>query len=47
MMRYDFHPLAKWELKDAADYYGNISRVLGDAFLDEVEHTLERIAMFP
>jgi hypothetical protein len=30
-----------------ARHYDNISRVLGDAFLDEVERTLERIVMFP
>jgi plasmid stabilization system protein ParE len=47
MMRSDFHPLAKQELKDAANYYDNISLVLGDAFLDEIERTLERIKTFP
>lgn len=46
-MSYDFHPDARRELEDAVAYCDNINRELGDAFLDEVERTLERIAKFP
>lgn len=46
-MTYDFHPNAKRELEDAVAYYDNINSELGDAFLDEIESTLERIAKFP
>ena len=46
-MAYDFHPDAKRELKDAVAYYDNISRELGDAFIEEVEQTLDRIQKFP
>jgi plasmid stabilization system protein ParE len=46
-MTYDFHPDAKRELKDAVAYYDNISRELGDAFIEEVEQTLDRIQKFP
>jgi hypothetical protein len=42
-MQYDFHPEAQRELQIAADYYDGISPELGDAFLDEVERSLERI----
>lgn len=46
-MQYDFHPEAQRELQIAADYYDGISPELGDAFLDEVERSLERIVKFP
>ena len=46
-MTYDFHPNAKRELEDAVAYYDNISRELGDAFIEEVEQTLDRIEKFP
>jgi len=46
-MAYDFHPDAKRELEDAVAYYDNISRELGDAFIEEVEQTLDRIEKFP
>jgi hypothetical protein len=46
-MAYDFHPDAKRELEDAVAYYDNISRELGDAFIEEVEETLDRIEKFP
>ncbi|MBR8837766.1 MAG: type II toxin-antitoxin system RelE/ParE family toxin [Stigonema ocellatum SAG 48.90 = DSM 106950] len=46
-MTYDFHPHAKGELEDAFTYYDNINPELGNAFLDEVEQTLERIVNFP
>ena len=46
-MAYDFHPDAKRELEDAVAYYDNISRELADAFIEEVEQTLDRIEKFP
>ncbi|KAM3101049.1 type II toxin-antitoxin system RelE/ParE family toxin [Phormidesmis sp. 146-12] len=46
-MRYDFHPDAQRELQEAVDYYDGINQELGDAFLDEVERSLERIVKFP
>jgi plasmid stabilization system protein ParE len=46
-MAYDFHPDAKRELEEAVAYYDNISGELGDAFIEEVEQTLERIEKFP
>lgn len=46
-MEYDFHPDARRELEDAVNYYDSINRELGDAFLDEIERSLERIIKFP
>ncbi|MCC5608167.1 type II toxin-antitoxin system RelE/ParE family toxin [Nostoc sp. CHAB 5834] len=46
-MAYNFHPDAKQELDDAVAYYDNISRDMGDAFIAEVERTLNRIEQFP
>lgn len=46
-MEYDFHPNARQELADAVAYYDSINRDLGNAFLDEVERTLEQIANYP
>lgn len=46
-MHYDFHPDAQRELQAAVDYYDAINQELGDAFLDEVERSLERIVKFP
>lgn len=46
-MAYDFHPDAKQELADAVAYYDNVSRELSDAFIEEVEQTLNRIEKFP
>jgi plasmid stabilization system protein ParE len=46
-MQYDFHPDAQKELQIAVDYYDRINPELGDAFLDEVERSLERIVKFP
>lgn len=46
-MQYDFHPDAQRELQIAVDYYDGINPELGDAFLDEVERSLERIVKFP
>lgn len=46
-MAYDFHPDAQRELEDVVAYYDNISRQLGDAFIDEIERTIERIEKLP
>ena len=46
-MAYDIHPDARQELEDAVAYYDNISRELGDTFLDEVERTITRMEKFP
>jgi len=46
-MIYDFHPDAQQELEDAVAYYDSINQELAHAFLDEIEHTLERIIKFP
>jgi plasmid stabilization system protein ParE len=46
-MIYDFHPAAQQELNDTVNYYDNINPDLGDAFLDELDRTLERIKRFP
>jgi plasmid stabilization system protein ParE len=46
-MTYDFHPEAQREFQEAVDYYDSINRELGDAFLDAVERSLERIVKFP
>lgn len=46
-MTYDFHPAAQQELEAALAYYDAISPDLGDAFLTEVEQTIERIIGFP
>ena len=44
-MTHDFHPDAKQELSDAVAYYDNVSRELSDAFIEEVEQTLNRIEL--
>ncbi|MCL1472431.1 type II toxin-antitoxin system RelE/ParE family toxin [Argonema antarcticum] len=46
-MAYDFHPDAQRELEQAVAYYDNIDSELADAFIDEVERTIERIENFP
>jgi plasmid stabilization system protein ParE len=46
-MIYDFHPDAQQELEYAVAYYDSINPELAHAFLDEIEHTLERIIKFP
>jgi hypothetical protein len=46
-MAYNFHPDAKKELQDAVAYYDNLNLKLGDAFVQEVERTINRIENFP
>jgi hypothetical protein len=46
-MRYDFHPQAQGELQAAVNYYDGINSDLGDAFLDEMERSLERLVKLP
>lgn len=38
---------ARSDIEGAADYYREISDDLGEAFLDVLEATVERVAMFP
>lgn len=38
---------ARSDLEDAVDHYRGISGDLGDAFLDSLEATIERLTMFP
>lgn len=46
-MKYGYHPHARQELDDAADYYDGIDLNLGDIFLEEVADCISRILMFP
>ena len=46
-MTYSYHPHARRELDDAADYYDNIDLKLGDDFLEEIDDCISRILMFP
>jgi toxin ParE1/3/4 len=43
MRRVSFHPMAEQELNDAARYYNAQSPGLGNAFLAEVQHTVDQI----
>jgi plasmid stabilization system protein ParE len=42
-----FHPFADLELNEAAYFYDAESPGLGTVFLDEVEHTIDRIVEHP
>ena len=46
-MTYTYHPYARRELDDAADYYDSIDLKLGDGFLEEIDDCISRILMFP
>lgn len=46
-MNYHFTSAAQADFRDAAHYYENQSKGLGDAFLDELQATVDRISMFP
>ena len=46
-MNYAFHPLAKAELAEAADYYEECRPGLGDEFLKEIYSAIQRILLFP
>jgi hypothetical protein len=46
-MRYYFHPSAKTELNDSADYYEELKTGLGLEFTKEVYSTIQRILQFP
>jgi plasmid stabilization system protein ParE len=46
-MTYRYHPHARRELNDAADYYDSIDLKLGDDFLEEIDDCISRILMFP
>ena len=46
-MIYIYHPHARKELDDAADYYDSIDPNLGDDFLQEIDDCISRILMFP
>ena len=46
-MKIDFLEIAQIELDDAIEYYNYEVPGLGDAFLTEVLHTLDRIGGFP
>ena len=46
-MKISFLEIAQIELDDAIDYYNYESPGLGDAFLIEVLHALNRIGKFP
>jgi plasmid stabilization system protein ParE len=41
------HEVAEIEINDAADFYDLESPGLGNAFLDEIQKTLERISLLP
>ena len=42
-----FHELAEGELNEAAAYYAHARPGLGDAFVVEVQHAVERLAASP
>jgi hypothetical protein len=46
-MLLEFDPNAQLELEEATSYYDGINLKLGNAFIDAVERTLNRIAQFP
>lgn len=46
-MNYEFHPEAVKEFEKAVEYYDSCRAGLGLEFIDEVEHTLQRIETFP
>ena len=46
-MRIRFLEIAEIELDEAVKFYNNESSGLGDEFLTEVVHALDRIARFP
>ena len=46
-MTYRYHPHARRELDDAADFYDNIDLNLGDDFLEEIDDCVSRVLMFP
>ena len=46
-MRYDFHPAARREYRDAAAFYEACRSGLGATFTVEVESTIERIMEDP
>jgi plasmid stabilization system protein ParE len=46
-MTYSYHPHARKELDDAADYYDSIELRLGDEFLEEIDDCISRLLMSP
>jgi hypothetical protein len=46
-MKIEFLDEAQFELDEAIEYYNNEVDGLGDAFLQEVLNTIDRIAKFP
>ena len=46
-MNYSFHPEALEEYLGTVEQYSNIRRHLGEAFVNEVEAAIERIAAHP
>lgn len=46
-MRYDFHPEARLEYRDAAAYYETCRPGLGAAFTIEIEAVIDRIVEAP
>ena len=45
-MTYSYHPHARRELNDKADYYDSIDLNLGDDFLAEIDDCISRILAF-
>ncbi len=43
----DIHPLASWELEEAALFYDRRVKGLGQRFLQAVERAIEHILLFP
>jgi len=46
-MRVEYHPALESELAEVRDYYNDRSHGLGDAFVDEFERCVLRIAASP
>ena len=46
-LRITYHDLAEAELKEATEYYGQISPRLASAFLDEIERATGQIIEYP
>jgi plasmid stabilization system protein ParE len=46
-MTYSYHPHARSELDNAADYYDSIDLKLGDDFLEKIDDCISRILTFP
>ena len=46
-MKYDFHPDALEEYKDAARYYEACQSGLGQRFLEAIEHAIQQIIEKP